>query len=403
LDSLDRSINGPVGAGQIGENFIPSLFRNGWKAMTPDERNSQLTSSAIGSVANLGAGDDGTGRYLPKPGATGTEKQRGLDRITTGTFNILMIRWALGLFTPAPASQPTMSTPASHADPAFEARGIHGLDDEFKVMLADMGGDYAQAAQLFTAMHPEKAVWFTTPRSKTLAKGASLPATDETLTWIYNNRPFMEKYKAVSAYFVPESKASFSDRAYQEELALHLRQKDTLVEFYDQVRINQAGQIYWPEYNAYQAARKQAKGNTALENEIQTSWSAESNRIKSAYPAFADNLDAGFGTRHADARGTLAELSAIVADPHVPSTLNAPALASMIDAYHAYEQWRTEHPSSGKATKALRDSVTGSYQAYMEGFAANDPALMKVYTGVFRALSPELIDLSANATGGATA
>jgi hypothetical protein len=292
-----------------------------------------------------------------------------------------------------------MSTPASRADPAFEARGIHGLDDEFKVMLADMGGDYAHASQLFTAMHPEKAVWYTTPKSQALAKGAKLPATDETLTWIYNNRPFMEKYKAVSAYFVPESNASFSDRAYQEELALHLRQKDTPTEFYDQVRIQQAGQIYWPEYHAAQNARKAAKGNTALENAITTSWSAESNRIKLAYPAFADTLDAGYGTRHANARGTLAELSAIVADPHVPSTLNAPALASMIDAYHAYEQWRTEHPSSGKATKVLRDSVTTSYQAYMEGFAANDPALMKVYTGVFRLLSPELIDLSANATG----
>jgi len=70
LDSLDRSINGPIGAGQIGENFMPSFFRNWWKAMTSDERNSQLTSSAIGAVANLGAADDGSGRYLPKPGAT---------------------------------------------------------------------------------------------------------------------------------------------------------------------------------------------------------------------------------------------------------------------------------------------------------------------------------------------
>jgi len=399
LDSLDRSWNGPVGAGQIGENFMPSAFRNLWKAMTPDERNSQLTSAGIGSIANLGAADNGSGRYLPLASATGSEKQRFLDRVSTGTFNILMMRWALGLFTPAPASQPTMSTPASRADPIFDARGIHGLADEFKVMVADMGGDYAQAAQLFTAMHPEKAVWYTTPQSKSLAKGATLPATAATLTWIYNNRPFMEKYKAVSAYFVPESKGSFNDRAYQEELALHLRQKDTPGEFYDQVRINQAGQIYWPEYDAYQLARKNAKGNTALENAIQTSWSAESNKIKTAYPAFADNLDAGYGTRHADARGTLAELTAIAADPHAPSSVDSGGLANMINAYHSYEQWRTEHPSSGKSTKVQRDAVTTSYQAYMENYAAGDPALMKVYTNVFRTLSPELLDLSANATG----
>jgi len=50
----------------------------------------------------------------------------------------------------------------------------------------------------------------------------------------------------------------------------------------------------------------------------------------------------------------------------------------MINAYHAYEQWRTEHPSSGKSTKVQRDAVTTSYQAYMENYAAGDPALMKV-------------------------
>jgi hypothetical protein len=78
----------------------------------------------------------------------------------------------------------------------------------------------------------------------------------------------------------------------------------------------------------------------------------------------------------------------------LPPTVPVGALTHMVNAYESYEQWRVAN--RGSAHSAARDAVTTQYQAYMTSLANTNQSLMRLYVGVFRPLSPELVDLSAN-------
>jgi hypothetical protein len=397
MDDFDKFVNGPIGAGQIGSQFMPAALRNAMSAMSPSDRKSQWASAMVSAVSNLQAADPtGSKGLVPGPNASPAEKDQYLARLKLQVKNTLFVRAALGLFFPAPASAPTESTKASKADAEFAAQGLHGLRDEYQKILNDFGGDYSQASQLWAALHPDKLV-YETSLSKSMAKGVSLPADEPTFRWMVTNDKFMNKYKATAAYFIPESHGAFSEQAYQAELALGMRQKYTPEEFYNQVRVNQGGATYWPSYDAYKNREAELKstGNTAALAALRDSWAQYSDAFKAANPLFTNSLDASSSSKGNNASDALRNLKDMLASPKgLPPTVPVGALTHMVNAYESYEQWRVAN--RGSAHSAARDAVTTQYQAYMTSLANTNQSLMRLYVGVFRPLSPELVDLSAN-------
>ena len=402
MDEFDRFVNGPVGAGQIGSQFMPAGLRNLFATLNPSDRKSQWASSMVSGLSNLIAADpDGTKGIVPGPNASAADKDAFLARWKTQTKNALYVRWALGLFTPAPASLPTDATSGSKADPAFAAQGFKSLRDEYQAILNDVSGDYAQANQIWASLHPDKLV-YETALSRSNAKGVSLPADDATFKWMVQNSDFTNKYKASAAYFLPDSQGTFSNQAYQEELALGMRQRFTPDEFYQQVRVNQGGATYWPSWDAYQARLNELKaaGDKAGATALTAKWALWSADFKAANPLFTASLDASASTKGNAAADVLSNLREMVANPKgLPSTVDVSALGAMISAYDSYEQWRLENRGGGAAGTAKRNAVTAGYQQYMTQLATSDPSLMRLYNGVFRPLSPELADLTVNNGG----
>lgn len=402
MDEFDKFVNGPIGAGQIGSQFMPAALRNAMSLMSPNDRKSQWASAMAGAIANLHAADpNGTKGISLGDNPSTAQKEQYLSRLKIQTKSILAVRAGLGLFFPAPASLPTMDTSGSKSDAAFAAQGLKGLRDEYQKMLNDFGGDYNQANQLWAAMHPDKLV-YETAFTRSTSKGAQLPADTETFKWLVRNDSFVSKYRASAAYFIPPSTGAFDSQAYQEEQVLGMRQKYTPGEFLDQVLTNQGGSVYWPSYDAYKAREKVLKAagdKTALTN-LHDAWAQYSFDFKASHPTFTDSLDASKSTKGNSAADTLGNLRDMLAHPAgLPGTVNVTALSHMVNAYDSYSQWRVQNRGGGAAGTALRNQVTGDYQSYMSGLAQSDPALLRLYNGVFRPLSPELVNLAVNNGG----
>lgn len=394
MDDWDRFINGPVGAGQIGSQFMPAGLRNLFADLSPDERKSQWASAMNSAISNLIAADpSGTKGIVPGPNASKADIDAFLARLKTQTKNALAVRWALGLFMPASPSLPTMDTKASASDPEYNVQGYKDLRSEYQKILDDFNGDYNQANQLWAALHPDDLV-YETGLSHSTAKGVPLPADDATFRWLEENEGFLKKYGATAAYFIPQTDGQFSDRAYQDELALGLRQKYSPNEFYSQVRINQGANVYWPSSDAYQAQKAALKASGQSTDNLDEAWAQWSQNFKATNPLFTDSLDAVNATNGNNAADNLGNLREMLTDPKsLPSSIPAKDVEHMIGAYDQYEQWRIANVN---ADQTIKNQVTAAYQAYMSEMAAKSPSLTSLYNGIFRPLSPELTSIAAS-------
>jgi hypothetical protein len=391
MDEIDRQVNGPIGAGEIGSQFEPIALKKFAVALSHDDRNGMLASATLSAITNLKAAG-----LAPGENATADEQQRFIENVRVQVRNQLFLRAVLGLWMPAAPSSPTNSTAASAADPSFAARGIHSLDSEFKTMLNDMGGDYTQAQQLWTALHPDKMI-YTEGKSSSIANKAYLPATLESLKWAQNNAGFIDKYKSVAGYFLPETKGDFNSTAYSLQRSLGLRQMKTPEEFLNTAVTNDA----WPQYTALtqkfdqQIKDAQDAGDTAAVSSLKNLRQQAIAGFNAANPIFAEK-NAGFADKGNSAKNALAELRQLIVDPSAPKDVPVQQIADMVHSWDAYEQWKQNNPATTQSQRDMRTVMASQFQTYMAAKAQEAPGLIDLYRGVFRQLDTKLIDLNAN-------
>jgi hypothetical protein len=390
MDEIDRQVNGPIGAGEIGSQFEPVGLKKFAVALSHDDRNGMLASATLSAIINLRAAGKAPGKD-----ATPDEQQRFIENVRIQVRNQLFMRAVLGLWMPSAPSSPTNTTSGSQADPSFAARGIHSLDGEFKTILNDMGGDYAQAQQLWTALHPDKMV-YTQGKSTSIANKAYLPATMESLRWAQNNAGFINKYKSVAGYFLPETKGDFNSSAYALQRNIGLRQMNTPEEFLNTAAVNDA----WPAYTAmtkqFDANIKGAQdsGDTGAVAQLKAARQKAIADFNAANPIFAAK-NAGYAVKGNDAKSNLAELRQLIVDPSVPKDVPVQQISDMVHSWDAYEQWKTNNPATTQSQRDMRTVMASQFASYMAAKAQEAPGLIDLYRGVFRQLDTKLIDLNA--------
>ena len=254
LTKVDEFVNGPIGVGETFSQLVPSYIQRGFAAMgvSTDGQNASLASAMNGSIAYLAAAG-----LVPPTNATHDQLDQFRTRVQTQTQNVLWARFAFGLFAPsAPTVDQGVNESAaqaelglgSQADFAWQQDGIKGLGDEFKSIMNEVGGDVGRALAVWTYLHPDEVIYkvgadgkavqvknklysaLTQSQSESTTKGAYLPSTDSAFNWMSTNAKFIDKYKSVSAYFLPQSTINepFSDAAYKAQIEFGLRVKKTL-------------------------------------------------------------------------------------------------------------------------------------------------------------------------------
>lgn len=405
FDAVDRALNGQDSQGKSWwSEAVPGAVAKFTAASNDDPRNSAMASAMVGAVANLTAADpDGSKGIWLKPDATASEIDSFFTRLQTQVKNQLYLRAAFGEFAPAPPGIPDEANGATKADPLYRAMGIKNLSDEYKFLLNEFNGDRSQATLAFVGQHPERQI-YTVPGSVSTTNKAYLPSTTKAESFIDGNLGFMDKYKAVAAYFVPQDPGAFDLHAYRAQLEIGLREKRSPAEIYQNFRVTQAENEYYAAMDKRDAAIDQALsvGNTKQAANIRagfTRWSAD---FYVANPLFKQKMDQYNGPLQDAANNAVVELSKLVADPNPPSAIRGslPGLKLMVDAWHAHSAYLSDHKGTTTQDVATRAGEAASFRSYMLNQAQQDPNLVNIYNGVFRILDSKLTYATAPTSGG---
>jgi hypothetical protein len=336
----------------------------------------------IGSLYSLYAAG-----MVPPDGAPPSQVEAFMGRLQTQTKSRLYLRAVFGLFSPA-----TISVPgdAGGTDYAFAKAGVQGLRAEFIQIVNDTGGDFARAAQIWTVMHPDLTV-YTQSGSSSTTKGAIMPATQSALNWMTANTGFIDKYKSVAAYFIPEQSNNepYSQGAYRAQLEEGLRVKKTPEDFLTDVYAASAASAYYGMEDQYKSdyAQAQAAGNAGEASSMRQDWLAWSKQFKAAHPAFADQTE-GSVANVVKAQGQLRDLAAMVSSGDVPGDARVQAaVAGMVDAYQGYVEFRNSVPGQTNQARADRSAALAQLQDFMTEVVTAVPQVTDLYNGVFRVLN----------------
>lgn len=391
-NEIDTALNGSEGAGRsAGSEVMPAWFRGFAQTLDPDSKDSLTSSASIGALANLLAADpDGSKGIVPKAGATPADIDQFLQRIKTNTRNQLYIRAAFGLFAPAAPSAPTEGTPGSTSDYAFHVLGINNLSDEYKSILNMTDGDIARTNTIWSTLHPDKLV-YEQPATESKVQKSVLPATAKSAAWMESNLGFMKQYSNVASYFIPSDTGQFSDAAYRSQLELGIRQRKTPAEFYNTARITSAEQVYYPQYDNYQAALAQTS-DPAQRASMKQQWSLWTTQFKGANPLFGEKVS-NFEDARAVAGDQLRNLKEMVAKNQVPNGWGG-NVSTMLNIYNSYESWKGEHKGTDAYSLALKQGAAAKFHTAMAAVVTKNPQLGDLYSGVFRSLDSNLFPLS---------
>lgn len=384
IDSVDTFLNGTQGQGQsFVSQFEPTALKKFTDAVNGDDKDSMMADATRRAMVTLEAAGK-----VPPPGADGATKQKFITDLQTQVRNQLLLRAVFGFFAPAAPSQPTEENDDTKADWFFAAHGVHGLDDEYKQMINDLG---FQAANVrWAQIHPDK-LMFTQSQSVSTSKSATIQATKQSQNWLEANTQFMKDYSGVGAYFVPQADQTgdFDLGAYNAEFEMGLRQHKSTKDFYDDVTNANASALFFQSLNARDAMIQKDPDNA---KQIKSDFSDWEQAFYAMHPGYQAGTQQDFTTVQNTAQDQIAQLRRMVADPSLPTAVPRAQVELMVQSYDNYHALIGQYPGQTNAAVAQRQQISAGYNDWMQQFVKTNPSLGGLFTGVFRPVDPQVLD-----------
>lgn len=384
IDQIDQFFNGKLSPQQksLGSELMPAAIKKFSDALSDDDKSSLVAGAMKSAILNLAAAGK-----LPKDSQDSAQMQDYLVHLRTGVKNQMLLRAIFGFFAPAAPSTPTEETSGSKGDWFYGARGVNGLDAEYKKLVSSVG--YQQANVVWAQLHPDKLI-YQISGSESTTKSATLQATKASEQWINENVGFMKKYKGVSAYFVPQSaqQGEFDLNAYHAELEIGLRQNKTTAQFANEVATAGAAAQYYKNLDAEKAMLQENPDNASDIRSQFAAWKQEFFGLHPMFGATQQDFSAAQGT----AKDQLQQLHRMVATGDAPAAVPVSEVSQMLRAYDTYHSVVESTPGGTNGEVAIRADVAAKYAAWMEAKVAANPQLAGLYSGVFRMLDPNVLD-----------
>lgn len=386
LDEVDSFFNGSQGQGAsaLGE-ITPTALKKFTDAVNPDDRDSLMADATRSAILNLSAAGK-----VPAAGADASQRQEFLSNLQVQVKNQLIARAIFGYFTPAPPGVPSEDTSGSKADWFYGATGVQNLDQEYKQLLNDSGGDPGRASQIWAGLHPDKQ-FYSIGTTDNMTKSAVVAATQASQAWINNNLSFMQSYKNVAPYFIPKSTQAgpFDLGAYNAELELGLRQHKSTAEFYNDVTVANSTSMFYQALADRDAA---VAADPTHKSDITAQFSEWEKGFYSLNPTFAET-QTDYSQATITATDQLAQLRRMVANPAtVPADVPISTVSQMVDAYDHYHQILSMAPGETNQALAVKADVGGQYNEWWHQQLQANPDLAGLYQGVFRTLDNKVLD-----------
>jgi hypothetical protein len=429
LQDLQTGLTGDDrGASQgIMDQFVPSVVKNMYKALTADEQTAQLSSAVTGALVHLDAAGLDPDAEAAKAGRMPDPHDREvyLARVKTAVKNQLILRAIFGFALPGSPSLPDneVGGGSAESDALFQAQGITTLTDESRVLISKLG--YERALAVWTKLHPDKLMYFV-GKTKAGAPYGSVSPTRGAELWMEEHRDFVESNPKIAAYFVPEAPGDFSPEAYRSQLESGIRERKGVDEFYSDIRVITAEQTYYAvrDHRDKVIAEAQARGDDDGVRQAKSLWSAWTQGdgqgepgFLNLNPLFAAKLasygertvwreqavgeltkmltEGKFGTDISGGKDTIA-LKTAAASPVDANT--ASGISKFVQAYHEHNAFTNQMRSKrDKDSLIAKDNEQRGYDKYMLSvtgasydetgrLVGGNSALRDIYQGIFRGL-----------------
>jgi len=362
LAPVNEAVLGPQGSGRsISDGFFPTSVMRVYHAFNDSpEKSSQYASAMMQANAFL----ETSGHGLPD-NATPREKELFLERLSNWTRTLVINRAVFGMVGPASPS------------PQFPVR----LHTEYLSLLRSLGPE--EGTNEFIRRNPD-ATAYTVFGTKNEA-GAPLPATTAAFRFITKHDEFLSNYPQAAAWFFPQARTDdpFDRAAYNEQIALGLRTRKTPEEYLDDVKYQKAAVQYFPNFDAYEAAKLRARGNSVALQQVERQWGDWKRAFLAQHPIFADEIQNP--KAHLRRTETLRQMREALQDPRLPRTSQNRALAQLVNGFRSFSDARAALSYRRDSYSQMRrKDLDARFINFAQATASTDPGALGFYNRVIR-------------------
>lgn len=304
-------------------------------------------------------------QVLPGPLALASVRQAAMDRIKNATRIQMLTKAAVGFFSPL---SPDMAT---------------GIDVKYKPIFQTYVDKYGleRGQQMFLDKYPN-ATAATVFQSDNSATNVSLPATGTALSWLDANRTWATKHPELAAYLIPQKPGNYDAEAYNQELAMGLRQKKGPDQMVSALYAAATDPSYYQSLDIFEKAYNADSKNPGALEQLDKQWDQYTTGLGNANPAwFEEHNDP---QKISTARQVLLGLTKAIADPSTPDSPQTEIAKGLIESWNAYQSAQ-QLVAQGDSTYT-KSGLQDQFNTYLDQEVQKNPMSSPLVTGVFRQL-----------------
>ena len=336
--------------------LMPSAITRVWKAMDADRAKEHYASAHLQAIQTLTA--------------AGFDAEEEPEEFLTKAKNLThIIAWQRAIYGFAGFTPPSIR---------FDEASDLGV--ELQQLTETLG--FEEGIERWLKKYPN-ATPYSVFRTET-DSGASIPAADETVTFLKEHGSVLENYQMAAAYLIPRPLSSSKNytKAWDVQTEYDLRQYRDDDEFYRAIKFAQFAPEYFERRERFESLKARYKG-TAMVQELQHRWSQYTSWVKENQPTFWDELTSS--DRAEKRRNIIRQLDAARTDPSVPITDASRAIYQALDAFKMYEAAMGQIAGyRGKEFTAARNNIRARFIGHMESMSDAYPWVESFYTRVLR-------------------
>lgn len=355
LKPLQDALAGPGGTKHgVLRAFFPASVMNMVDAFTVDDSDAKFASAMASAAKILQA----NGHGLPE-NATDMDVQDFLGKLRGHARTVLVAQALTGFIAPG---APTAINTGNPGSLAAQLSGV-GIDNPAEVMSTDYLAlvrnlGIQEGTVQYLKEHPNADPWqaystlaVSEPNTKSKS-GARIPVTQASMDFFHAHQTWIGGLPNAGPWFIPPAKpgaeASGIDRsAYDEQLAVELRQRQSPDEFVRSMYFKVAGQKYFTAQDSYHYELSQAR-TAGQKRVINSTWQRWQSTYLAAHPLFSTDLQTGNGAQRRTA--TINEMRQAVNDPEAPQAWHTGNLRELQQSYDHYDQLRTIYGRDRKSS-----------------------------------------------------
>lgn len=308
------------GADAIFDHFVPSMYRNLYRAFVADADEASLASAQLQAMQYLIAND------LGPPEGDPLAQQEFMDRTTETARVIMMMRAA------------TSFVGGTTASPMYDA----GPQQFFRELL-NAGIPYTDAVDAIVAVHGGDARVYTVFGSAS-ESGAPIPSTADALEYMQEHEGLLNQFSSAAPWFIPQDRPENGEfgilerRARNQAIANELRIQRSPEEWLRSVYTATAAGDYFTSRDGYlqQRLALKANGRDDMVEQLDFRWDAWKTSYLAQHPVFAAEISTPEGQiRRAE---TMRQFEQMLAADLIPDTPQAEALRPLIVAAVEFQQ-----------------------------------------------------------------